>query len=50
MSSVSTSLEVDRPVLSILMRMSPQDMEAVIPAQVRQLRDTATESGLQRDG
>lgn len=46
MSSVSTTLEVDRPVLSVLMRMSPGDMETVIPAQVRRLRNTASESGL----
>jgi DNA-binding transcriptional MerR regulator len=50
MSHVNTTLEIDRPVLSVLLRMRPDEMETVIPAQVRQLRDTASEAGLQVTG
>jgi len=46
MSQVSTTLELDRPVLSILRRMSPGEMEDVIPREVGRLREAAAATGL----
>lgn len=46
MSNVTSNLEVDRPVLSVLRRMRPEEMEAVIPAEVARLRELAATSGL----
>jgi DNA-binding transcriptional MerR regulator len=46
MSHVSTALEVDRPVLSVLRRMRPEEMEALIPPEVGRLREVAAAAGL----
>lgn len=46
MSRVSTALEVDRPVLSILRRMEPAEMGTVIPREVGRLREAAAAAGL----
>lgn len=49
-SSVSTALEVDRPILSILRRMTPEEMERVVPQVVSRLREVATTAGLEVTG
>jgi len=46
MSRVRSTLEVDRPVLSILRRMSPGEMETVIPREVGRLREAAAANEL----
>jgi DNA-binding transcriptional MerR regulator len=46
MSDVSTTLEMDRPIVSVLRRMGPTDMENVIPQEVSRLREVAKEAGL----
>lgn len=46
MSHIRTALEVDRPVLSVLRRMPPEDMETVIPRELARLREAAAAAGL----
>lgn len=46
MPYVSPALEVDRPVLSVLRRMRPEEMDSLVPAEVRRLRETADAMGL----
>ena len=50
MSDITTVLEADRPVLSVLRRMTPYEMDTVIPAEVAQLRELAAAAGLSGDG
>lgn len=50
MSPVSTRLETDRPVLSILRRMKPDEMATVIPRDVDRLREVAADAGLVATG
>ncbi|HET9779534.1 MAG TPA: hypothetical protein VFP81_09655 [Propionibacteriaceae bacterium] len=46
MSHVSTTLEGDRPVLSVMKRMRPEDMDDIIPSAVGRLRELAAAAGL----
>lgn len=46
MSQVANRLEVDRPVLSVLRRMSPPEMDTVITGEVGRLRKLAESWGL----
>lgn len=46
MSQVNTALEVDRSVLSVLRRMSPEEMETLVPREVGRLREVAAAAGL----
>ena len=50
MSQVSTSIEIDRPVLSVLRRMSPPEMDTVITNEVDRLRKLADAWGLAVSG
>lgn len=50
MSDLSTRLESDRAVLSVLRRMRPDEMDEVISQQVDRLRRIAGEAGLTVDG
>jgi DNA-binding transcriptional MerR regulator len=50
MSHVSTTLEGDRPVLSVMKRMRPEDMDDIIASTVRRLRQLATAAGLTATG
>ena len=49
-SEVETSVEADRPVLSVLRRMSPQQMDEVISSEVARLRELAATAGLAEAG
>jgi effector-binding domain-containing protein len=46
MTDITSGFELDRPVLSVLRRMRPDEMDTAITAQVRRLRDVAASSGL----
>ena len=46
MSQVSTAVEGDRPVLSVMKRMRPQDMDHIITTAVGRLRQLAAAAGL----
>lgn len=50
MSTVRTAIESDRPVLSVMRRMTPQQMDQVIHDEVARLRDFAAAAGLTRVG
>ncbi len=50
MSHVSTSLEPDRPVLSVIRRMKPPEMDTVITGEVERLRALAAAAGLTVSG
>lgn len=50
MSHITTVLKADRPVLSVLRRMRPAQMETVIPAEVDRLREVAGACGLSVTG
>lgn len=50
MSPVSTTLQPDRPVLSILRRIRPEEMGTVIPQDVNRLREVAANAGLMVTG
>lgn len=50
MSHIQTALEADRPVLSVLRRMQPHEMETVVPAEVGRLRELAAAAGLSITG
>ncbi len=45
-SGVSTALEPDRPVLSVLRRMRPDEMGTAVPREVGRLRELAATAGL----
>ena len=46
MSQVSTALEGDRPIVSLMQRMHPEEMDVVITTAVGRLREVAAASGL----
>lgn len=50
MPDVTTELVPDRPVLSLLRRMRPDEMDTVIPAELRRLRAAAAQAGLVEEG
>ena len=50
MPPVTTTFGTDRPVLSILRRMRPEEMATVIPLAVDRLRDVASDAGLMVTG
>ena len=50
MSTVETAIEADRPVLSVMRRMAPHEMDEVIHTEVGRLRDLATRHGLRPIG
>ena len=50
MSQVSTVLEHDRPVLSVLRRMHPHEMDVVITTEVARLREVAAAAGPSASG
>ncbi len=50
MSAVETAIEGDRPVLSVMRRMAPQEMDQIIHDGVHHLRQIAEGAGLQVTG
>jgi DNA-binding transcriptional MerR regulator len=50
MSHVSTALEGDHPVLSVMKRMRPEDMDGIITSTVDRLRQLAAAAGLSVTG
>ncbi|WP_255209242.1 MerR family transcriptional regulator [Microbacterium oleivorans] len=50
MSIVETAIEVDRPVLSVMRRMAPQEMDQLIHDEVGRLHDVAAAAGLRATG
>ncbi|MEI2267757.1 MerR family transcriptional regulator [Microbacterium sp. No. 7] len=50
MSAVETAIEADRPVLSVMRRMAPQEMDQIIHDGVHHLRQIAGRAGLQVTG
>lgn len=50
MTEPTTRTEDDRPVLSVLRRMRPEEMDAVITSQVTRLRGIAAAAGLEATG
>lgn len=50
MSTVETAIEADRPVMSVMRRMAPHEMDEVIHTEVGRLRDLATRHGLRPTG
>lgn len=50
MTDIVPSLEGERPVLSVLRRMRPEQMDQIIPEEVRMLRRTAEDAGLTATG
>lgn len=46
MSLVRRTLELDRPVLSVLLRVGPAELDAAIPREVARLRRAAADAGL----
>jgi DNA-binding transcriptional MerR regulator len=50
MSHVSTTLEGDHPVLSVMKRMRPEDMDEIISSTVGRLRQLAAAAGLTATG
>lgn len=49
-SGVRTALEIDRPVLSVLRRTAPHELDQLISAQVARLRDAASIAGVRETG
>jgi DNA-binding transcriptional MerR regulator/effector-binding domain-containing protein len=50
MAQIITALEPDRPVLSVLRRMRPDQMDQIIPFEVGELRNAAAAGGLTETG
>lgn len=50
MSAVDTAIEGDRPVLSVMRRMAPHEMDRIIHDEVHHLRQVAAGAGLQVTG
>lgn len=50
MAAVTTTVVPDRPVLSVLRRMRPDEMATVIPAELVRLRAAAADAGLTETG
>lgn len=50
MSAVETAVEADRPVLSVMRRMAPHEMDEIIHAETTRLRQVAARAGLSPTG
>ncbi|MFI8633613.1 MerR family transcriptional regulator [Microbacterium sp. NPDC077663] len=50
MFAVETAIEADRPVMSVMRRMAPHEMDEVIHTEVGRLRDLAARNGLRPTG
>lgn len=50
MSAVETAIEADRPVISVMRRIAPHEMDEVIHTEVGRLRDLAARHGLRPTG